>query len=228
MKEKSNQKESVQLTESWWHLIHRASHSTSSCSLRILGILTMGLMKDSFNCFPIRFLFQWLSLSFDLHSRFQLGCYWRKVPREAEGVILPSVQTAHFILLREKWIAVFNNILWQCMNLPDPQKLSHTHLLFLQNPFISRFLNDSQMNVKPRHHLSFPHSPLSLIPVEPKFDLSHHIIHLSVIQAFYDSSLLQSTARNNFLYSAVFFFPFLLTFLHIGIMTPCIQKTSSF
>lgn len=105
------------------------------------------------------------------------------------------------------------------MNLPVPQKLSHTHLLFLQNPFISRFLNDSQMNVKPRHHLSFPHSPLSLIPVEPKFDLSHHIIHLSVIQAFYDSSLLQSTARNNFLYSAGFFFPFLLTFLHIGIMT---------
>lgn len=116
------------------------------------------------------------------------------------------------------------------MNLLVPQKLSNTHLLFLQNILISRFLNDSQMNAKPRHHLSFLHSPLSLISVDHKFDLSRHIIHLSVIQAFYDFSPLQSIARNNFLYSVQFFFsfPFLLTSLHIGIMTPWIQETSSF
>lgn len=52
---------------------------------------------------------------------------------------------------------------------------------------------------------------LILISVVPKFDLSHRIIHLPVIQAFYDYYLLQSIARDSFFYSILFFSIFFLT-----------------
>lgn len=45
---------------------------------------------------------------------------------------------------------------------------------------------------------------LLLISIEPKLYLSHHIIHLSVVQAFYDFFSFQSIARNNFFYSVFF------------------------
>lgn len=60
------------------------------------------------------------------------------------------------------------------------------------------------MYVKSRH-LSVP-TIFLLISVVPKFDLSYHIIHLPVIQTFYDFFSSQSIARNNFFYTVFFFF----------------------
>lgn len=92
------------------------------------------------------------------------------------------------------------------MNLSVPKNLNNTAFFIFKEVFVSRFLNNFQMNVKSRH-LSFPILFL-LISVVQKFDLSHYIIHLPVIQAFYDFFSSQSIDRNNFLYTVGFFFSF--------------------
>lgn len=63
------------------------------------------------------------------------------------------------------------------------------------------------MNVKPRLHLSYPMYSSLPFDLSGTFDLSHHIIHLPVIQTYF---FFQSISRNNFYYS-VFFFLFIFT-----------------
>lgn len=79
-----------------------------------------------------------------------------KYTGRTETIILPSVRNIHSVSLREKWIAVFNNILRPCMHPSTPKSLSDSTFTISRELFVSRFLNDFQVNVKSRQRLSFP------------------------------------------------------------------------
>lgn len=63
------------------------------------------------------------------------------------------------------------------------------------------------MNVKLRLHFSYPMYSSLPFNLSGTFDLSHHMIHLPVLQAYF---FFPSISRNNFYYS-VFFFLFIFT-----------------